>query len=99
MSLAPPHQRHRPVRRGRFGTIDRVAVVTVVLMLFVVPSAFAGSVDQGGRYMSGFSQAANKLVSTSARVVSASPSSGSCILTDVVQAGATNQLETGPGPV
>jgi len=83
----------------RFRWVDRIAIMAIVVWLFGVytaPSAFAaGAVDQGGRYDSSFSSTANKLSSTAATMISASPSSGSCIVISVIHAGGSNQVETG----
>ena len=96
-SLSRPHGRHTSVYRLR--GIDRAAIVTIVVWLFVVftaPNAFAApAADMGGRYDSTFDGSGNKLVSTAAKVNSASPSSGSCVLFSVVLATGSLQLETG----
>jgi len=96
------NSRSHPKRQGasshRLRWVDRAAIMTLVLLLltaFTTPSAFASSLDQGGRYNATFGSATNNLISTAAEMNSASPSSGSCVIISILLAGATNQVETG----
>lgn len=86
--------RRRSPGAGRRARFQRLGILTIVLWLCVTPSASAGAVSQGGRYAS-VSTISNQLTSTAARMISASPSSGSCVIVSVLISGGSNQLETG----